>query len=163
MANEIMKAPTGRDTLVEIRLHPETYPRLCRLQTEFAVEGLKKIYCMAVMYRGQDIDAAKADFTARTLLSELLEEDKFGAKYLTLEEIRRAVKNAVLNDAEVYGINVASLYKIIMSYVKGEGHAANDEACAIKKAQDRAAAENKAADTMIAIYSSRMSKSIKTR
>lgn len=161
MANEMVKAPKGPETLVDIRLHPERHPRLCNLPTEQAVEGLKKVYCMAVMYRGQELEAAKADFTARTLLSELLEEETYGLRNVTLEEIRRAVKKAVLTDAEVYGINVASLFRIILAYVKGEGHQADEQAHEIVKRQKRAG--NAAADTMLAVYAGQLAAHSKTR
>ena len=32
------------------------------------------------------------------------------------------VKRAVLGGSEMFGISVASLYKVIMEFVKGEGH-----------------------------------------
>lgn len=160
-STEIIKAPTGPESLVDIRLHPERHPRICRMPTEEAVEGLKKIYCMAVMYRGQDIDPAKADFTARTLLSELLEDDAFGTRNVTLEEIRRAVKKAVLTDTEVYGINVASLFRIVMNYIKGEGHQADEQAREIYKRQQRQIGT--ATDTMLAVYAGKMAAHSKTR
>ena len=40
----------------------------------------------------------------------------------TLAEIQVIVKRAILGGSEMFGISVASLYKVIMEFVKGEGH-----------------------------------------
>lgn len=157
MESNIIRRPEGQDTLVDIRMNPQRFPRLLNIPEAEAVTGLAKIVTLACMYRGQEIDAPRADFTARTLRAELLEDDTFGAKFVTLEEIRRAVKKAVLNDSELYGINVASLYKIVMAYVKGEGHLADAQAHAIVKEQNKARA-NTAAETMVAVYAGKFTK-----
>ena len=60
-------------------------------------------------------------FIASSLVGEILEDSKFGASDLSLAEIQVVIKRAVLS-SDMYGISVASLYRTIMDYVKGEGH-----------------------------------------
>lgn len=159
----MIKRGAGADTLLEIRLHPERHPRLKDIPAEQAVTALKQVVVTATMYRGQEIDESKADFTARTLRTELMEETQYGAQFVTLEEIRRAVKKAVLEDADLYGINVASLYKVILNYVKGEGHAADSAAHEYVKAQRRALAQGRAADTMLQVYAGKLNNNFKLK
>lgn len=163
METGMIKRGSGAVSLMEIRLHPERYPRLKDIPEEQAVTALKQIVVTATMYRGQEIDESKADFTARTLRTELMEETQYGAQFVTLEEIRRAVKKAVLEDADLYGINVASLYKVILNYVKGEGHAADNSAHEYVKAQRRAIAQGRAADTMLQVYAGKLNNNFKTK
>ena len=115
------------------------------------------------MYKGQEIDESKADFTARNLQSELMSEEQYGAKFVTLEEIRRAVKKAVLTDTEMYGINVASLYKVILNYVKGEGHQADSAAHELVRAKRKAIAHGNAAETMLQVYAGKLNNNFKHR
>lgn len=159
--SDITIRQAGADSLVDIRLHPERYPRLKDIPQEQAVQAFKQIVLSAYMYRGQDIDKDKTDFTARTLYAELMEEEIYGAKFVTMEEVKRAVKKAVLNDEELYGINVASLYKIILNYVRGDGHAADNTAHEIVRAKRKSLAENNAAATMLNVYAGRMAKQLK--
>ena len=46
-----------------------------------------------------------------------------------MEEIRREVTAAALGSrGELYGVNVASLYRVLKDYALGAGHAAQEEA-----------------------------------
>ena len=67
-------------------------------------------------------DPTNIQFISSALVQELLEDDKFGSGYLSLAEIQVVVKRAVLGGSELFGISVASLYKVIIEFVKGEGH-----------------------------------------
>jgi hypothetical protein len=76
-----------------------------------------------------DLDKDSITFMAQALITELLDDKKYGAQYISFEEISRAVKKAVLRQGkEMYGLSVSSLYECIMDYIKNEGHIADKEA-----------------------------------
>ena len=89
---------------------------------EQVVFEMSKIVSQAFLYRGQAADPVNVQFISSALVDELLEDDKYGAGYPSLAEIQVAVTRAVLGGSEMSGLSVASLYKVIMEFVKGEGH-----------------------------------------
>jgi hypothetical protein len=81
------------------------------------------------MYMGAGLDKDSITFMAQALIAELLDDQKYGAKHISFEEIGRAVKKAVLRQGkEMYGLNVSSLYACIIDYIKTEGHDADKAA-----------------------------------
>lgn len=124
MSNEIAKREVS---LVDIRLDANTYPRLNSYDRQEAIQLIAKIVYKALMYRGQSIDAANVNFISTNLYDELMSERELGARYITIEEMKRVVNKSVLHD-NIYGVSVASLYKVIIEYVKGEGHVASVQA-----------------------------------
>lgn len=112
----------GRASLLEMRADATRFPRLKSVPREQAVFEMSKIVSQAFLYRGQAADLTNIQFISSALVDELLEDDKYGAGYLSLAEIQVVVKRAVLGGSEMFGISVASLYKVIMEFVKGEGH-----------------------------------------
>lgn len=112
----------GKATLLEMRADSTRFPRIKTMPREQAVMGMAKIVSQAFLYRGQAADPTNIQFISSALVQELLEDDKNGAGYLSLAEIQVVVKRAVLGGSEMFGISVASLYKVIMEFVKGEGH-----------------------------------------
>lgn len=126
MSNELTTQETslvnynpGRASLLEMRQHPELFPRIKTMPREQVVDGLTRIVSQAFLYRGQAADATNIQFISSALADELL-DDENGASWLSLAEIQVVVKRAVLN-SDMMGINVTSLYKIIIAFVKGEG------------------------------------------
>ena len=121
------KALTTKTTysLVDIRLDPVSFPRLINIPAAKARAALSKIIADAFLYRGQTADRENVRFIASALLEELLADDKYGLPFLTLEEIRRAVKTAVLTDENLFGVNVSSLYRVLLAYARGEGRQAD--------------------------------------
>ena len=113
----------GQASLLEMRGDPTRFPRLKTMPREQAILGMSRIVSQAFLYRGQAADATNIQFISSSLVTELLQEDKYGASYLSLAEIQVVVKRAILGGSEMFGISVASLYKVIMDFVKGEGHA----------------------------------------
>jgi hypothetical protein len=90
---------------------------------------MKSIIHMASMYMRADLDKDSITFMAQALITELLEDKNYGAKYISFEEISRAVKKAVLRQGkEMYGLSVSSLYACIIDYIKTEGHVADKAA-----------------------------------
>ena len=106
-------------SLLEMRADSDRFPRIKTMPREQAVLGMSKIVTQAFLYRGQAADPTNIQFISSALVQELL-EDTNGAYNLSLAEIQVIVKRAVLN-TEMMGINVSSLYKVIIAFVKGEG------------------------------------------
>ena len=119
--NEIENYNPGQASLLEMRADATRFPRLKTLPREQAVSGLTRIISQAFLYRGQTADPVNVQFIANALLDELVEDGKYGAGNISLAEIRVVVKRAVL-ESDMFGISVASLYKVIIEFVKGEGH-----------------------------------------
>ena len=122
MSNEIANYNPGQASLLEMRADATRFPRINTMSREQAVSGLIRIVSQAFLYRGQAADPVNVQFISNALLNELLDDDKYGAGYPSLAEIQVIVKRAVLGGSEMFGISVASLYKVIMEFVKGEGH-----------------------------------------
>lgn len=122
MSNEIANYNPGRASLLEMRADATRFPRIKTMPREQVVFEMSKIVSQAFLYRGQAADLTNIQFISSALVDELLEDDKYGAGYLSLAEIQLVVKRAVLGGSEMFGISVASLYKVIMEFVKGEGH-----------------------------------------
>ena len=122
MSNEIVNYNPGRASLLEMRADATMFPRIKTMPREQLVFEMSKIVSQAFLYRGQAADITNIQFISSALVDDLLEEDKYGAGYLSLAEIQVVVKRAVLGGSEMFGISVASLYKVIMEFVKGEGH-----------------------------------------
>ena len=117
-----MAPETSQASLLEIRMDAKRYPRLHTYTREQAVTEMTKVVSQAFLYKGQAADPTNIQFIAGALVDELRADlDKMGTKHLSFAEISRVVKRSVLRD-EMYGISVASLYKVIMEFVKGEGH-----------------------------------------
>lgn len=129
MSNEIVAYNEQSVSLVDIRRQPDKFPRLGKVSPQEAMIRMKAIIHMASMYMRADLDADSITFMAQALITELLKEDKYGAKYVSFEEIARAVKKAVLRQGkEMYGLSVSSLYACIIDYIKTEGHEADKQA-----------------------------------
>ena len=122
MSNEIANYNPGQASLLEMRADATRFPRIKTMPREQVVFEMSKIVSQAFLYRGQAADLTNIQFISSALVDELLEDDKYGAGYLSLAEIQVIVKRAVLGGSEMFGISVASLYKVIMEFVKGEGH-----------------------------------------
>lgn len=119
---------SNNEQLLAIRMDAVRFPRLHTYSREDAVTALKAIAINASMYRGSKMADEDAQYIGENLYNEMMSKDSCGMQYLSLDEIALVVKRAVLGGAEMYGINVASLYKVLLDYVKGEGHRLNKEA-----------------------------------
>ncbi len=149
MSNELT-IPGTQPTLLEIRMDSKKYPRLCRYPKEEADRAMVTIVSKAFLYKGQTADPSVIGFTASALVDELLQEDKYGAKYLSIEEISRIIRNAVL-ESDIF-ISVSSLYKVILDFCKGEGTRIQQEAAALKRKQDEESLRNSVVAPMLQAY-----------
>lgn len=113
----------GQATLLEMRADSTRFPRIKTMPREQVVDGMTRIVSQAFLYRGQAADPTNIKFISTALVQELLDERKFGLSNLSLAEIQVVVKRAVLGGSDMFGISVASLYKILLEFAKGEGHA----------------------------------------
>ena len=141
----------GRASLLEMRADPSRFPRLKSVPREQAVFEMTKIVNQAFLYRGQAADPTNIQFISSALVQELLDDDKYGAGYLSLAEIQVVVKRAVLQD-DMYGISVASLYKVIIEYIKGEGHRLQQEVSERKRKSEQEQIKNSVIAPMLQAY-----------
>lgn len=119
--NQLMTPASNQVSLLDIRKDAKKFPRLHTYSREQAVTEMSKIVSQAFLYKGQAADPTNIQFISCSLVDELQADlDRLGTRFLSFAEISRIVKRAVLQD-EMYGISVASLYKVIVEYVKGEG------------------------------------------
>ena len=119
--NQLMTPASNQVSLLDIRKDAKRFPRLHSYSREQAVTEMSKIVSQAFLYKGQAADPTNIQFISCSLVDELQADlDRLGTRFLSFAEISRIVKRAVLQD-EMYGISVASLYKVIVEYVKGEG------------------------------------------
>lgn len=118
----IVAGGRAHSTLLEARANPDLFPRVNSLTREQAVFEVSKIVSMAFLYRGQAADETTIRFISSSLVEELMSENQYHAGNISFAEIREVVKRAVLGGSEMFGISVSSLYKVILDYVKGEGH-----------------------------------------
>lgn len=130
----VVQAPTlvqynPKVDLVEIRRHPELYPRIKTTPDEEAVNKMTTMVYAAFLYRGQDATTTTIRFIANALVAEIKADTKFGLGSLSWEEIGRTIRLAVLGGGkEMYGVSVASLYAALVEYAKTEGHDAERRA-----------------------------------
>lgn len=140
-------------TLVDIRSDPQRFPRLHNIPPEIALQSLIQIVFMAYMYRGQAVVEENISFVASALMAELLEENQYGTRYLTMEEITRVVKKAALS-SETFGISVATLYSALVKYCSSEGKKA--DAQAKERAAKLRSLKNEIAAPMIQEYAEKL-------
>lgn len=114
-------------SLLDMRRDPVNFPRVGAVSTETALPLMAKIVTQALMYKGQTADPGNVKFIASSLLEELVaDNDHIGTRCISFAEIHRVVKRAILKDDSIF-VSVASLYKIITDYIKGEGHELNKQ------------------------------------
>lgn len=116
--------------LVAVRLDSKAYPRLKNLPEEHAIAGIAQIITAALSYTGRQLDVDAVKVMAVALRTELLQDaDGIGTANITLDELQWCVRRAVLGfGPDLYGINVASLYKVASAYCTGEGRQAQQDA-----------------------------------
>lgn len=114
-------------TAVEMRTDAARFPRIHTIPRDQAIRTMEEIVLSASVYRGTHPTPEDVRFTAAALVDELNADTRYGLRYISFAEIRRAVRSAVL-ETEMYGVNVASLYRAIVAYAKGEGQAARAQA-----------------------------------
>ena len=112
---------------LDMRLDPVRFPRISTMNREDAIDLMIGVVRAAAIYRGAHIDSEDLVNTATALVDEILADTRLDLRNISFAEIRRAVRTSCL-ETEMYGVNVASIYRAIVTYATGEGKAAADQA-----------------------------------
>lgn len=136
-------------TALEMRSDPARFPRINTMNREDAIKEMVDIVLAASIYRGIHIEATDAAATAAALVDELLADKRWGLPFISFAEIRRAVRTACL-ETEMYGVNVASIYRAIVAYARGEGQSASEQAKTLSRMNTRPSSPQIAIDAAAA-------------
>ena len=130
-----MTPASNQVSLLEMRMDENRFPRIGKYTREQAVFEMSKIVSQAFLYKGQAADSKNIQFISCALVDELQSDlDGLGTKNISFEEISRIVKRAILTD-DIF-LSVSSFYKVIMNYIKGEGHQLQKQIIAERKKAD---------------------------
>lgn len=132
---QLMTPASNQVSLLEMRMDENRFPRIGKYTREQAVFEMSKIVSHAFLYKGQAADSKNIQFISCALVDELQSDlDGLGTKNISFEEISRIVKRAILTD-DIF-LSVSSFYKVIMNYIKGEGHQLQKQIIAERKKAD---------------------------
>ena len=132
---QLMTPASNQVSLLEMRMDENRFPRIRKYTREQAVFEMSKIVSQAFLYKGQAADSKNIQFISCALVDELQSDlDGLGTKNISFEEISRIVKRAILTD-DIF-LSVSSFYKVIMNYIKGEGHQLQKQIIAERKKAD---------------------------
>ena len=158
---QLMTPASNQVSLLEMRMDEKRFPRIGAFPREQAVFEMSKIVSQAFLYKGQAADPTNIQFISCSLVDELQADlDKLGTRNISFAEISRVVKRAVLQD-DMYGISVASLYKVIIEYVKGEGNKLQREVLEMKRKTDQEQIKNSIVAPMLQAYAGQLLKNSK--
>lgn len=166
MTNNIVTyQPQTRLDLVEVRLDPVKYPRICRIPQETAVKRTEAIVTQALLYRGMPSETGNVSFIASQLVDLVLRDEYgLGMANITIEEIAYVIRRAALGRGpEMYGINITSLYNAIVDYCENEGHTVQQEANNRHHAERQKALKQSAVGVMLDSYAGRMLSKVKEK
>lgn len=149
---QLMTTASNQVSLLEMRMDEKRFPRIGAFPREQAVFEMSKIVSQAFLYKGQAADPKNIQFISCALVDELQSDlDKLGTRHISFAEISRVVKRAVLQD-DMYGISVASLYKVIIEYIKGEGHRLQQEVSERKRKSEQEQIKNSVIAPLLQAY-----------
>ena len=155
---QLMTPASNQVSLLEMRMDEKRFPRIGAFPREQAVFEMSKIVSQAFLYKGQAADPKNIQFISCALVDELQSDlDRLGTKHISFAEISRVVKRAVLQD-DMYGISVASLYKVIIEYIKGEGHRLQQEVSERKRKSEHEQIKNSVIAPMLQAYAGELLK-----
>ena len=155
---QLMTPASNQVSLLEMRMDEKRFPRIGAFPREQAVFEMSKIVSQAFLYRGQAADPKNIQFISCALVDELQSDlDKLGTRHISFAEISRIVKRAVLQD-DMYGISVSSIYKVIIEYVKGEGHRLQQEVSERKRKSEQEQIKNSVIAPMLQAYAGELLK-----
>ena len=159
--DQLMTPASNQVSLLEMRMDEKRFPRIGAFPREQAVFEMSKIVSQAFLYKGQAADPKNIQFISCSLVDELQADlDKLGTRNISFAEISRIVKRSVLQD-EMYGISVASLYKVIIEYVKGEGHRLHQQVAEMMRNREEREIKNSVIAPMLQAYAGQLLKNSK--
>lgn len=121
MSSSLVTFNPGNASLLEMRADPKRFPRLNTIPVEQAYSQMIPIITQAFMFKGHNADDNTVKFIATNLVDELLADTKYGAGNISLGEIQKVIKRAIL-ETDIPAISVSTIYRIIIDYAKGEGN-----------------------------------------
>ena len=155
---QLMTPASNQVSLLEMRMDEKRFPRIGAFPREQAVFEMSKIVSQAFLYKGQAADPKNIQFISCALVDELQSDlDKLGTRHISFAEISRVVKRAVLQD-DMYGISVASIYRVIIEYIKGEGHRLQQEVSERKRKSEQEQIKNSVIAPMLQAYAGELLK-----
>ena len=155
---QLMTPASNQVSLLEMRMDEKRFPRIGAFPREQAVFEMSKIVSQAFLYKGQAADPKNIQFISCALVDELQSDlDKLGTRHISFAEISRIVKRAVLQE-DMYGISVASIYKVIIEYIKGEGHRLQQEVSERKRKSEQEQIKNSIIAPMLQAYAGELLK-----
>lgn len=158
---QLMTPASNQVSLLEMRLNEKRFPRIGTFPREQAVFEMSKIVSQAFLYKGQAADPKNIQFISCAIVDELQSDlDRLGTRNISFGEISRVVKRAVLQD-EMYGISVASIYKVIIDYIKGEGHRLQQEVLQKRRNIEKMEIKNSIVAPMLQAYAGQLLKNSK--
>ena len=158
---QLMTPASNQVSLLEMRMDEKRFPRIGAFPREQAVFEMSKIVSQAFLYKGQAADPKNIQFISCALVDELQADlDRLGTKHISFAEISRVVKRAVLQD-DMYGISVASIYRVIIEYIKGEGHRLQQEVSERKRKSEQEQIKNSVIAPMLQAYAGELLKQSK--
>ena len=161
ISSQLMTQASSQASLLDMRADAKRFPRIGTFSREQAVLEMSKIVSLAFLYKGQAADPTNIQFISCSLVDELQADlDKLGTRNISFAEISRIVKRSVLQD-DMYGISVASLYKVIIEYVKGEGNKLQREVLERKRKTDQEQIKNSIVAPMLQAYAGQLLKNSK--
>ena len=157
---QLMTPASNQVSLLEMRMDENRFPRIGKYTREQAVFEMSKIVSQAFLYKGQAADSKNIQFISCALVDELQSDmDGLGTKNISFEEISRIVKRAILTD-DIF-LSVSSFYKVIMNYIKGEGHQLQKQIIAERKKADLEQIKKSPVYQMLTASAAEMAKQIK--
>ena len=156
--NQLMTPASNQVSLLEMRMDEKRFPRIGAFPRVHAVVEMCKIVSQAFLYEGQAAEPKNVQFISCALVDELQADlDKLGTRNISFAEISRVVKRAVLQD-DMYGISVASIYRVIIEYIKGEGHRLQQEVSERKRKSEQEQIKNSVIAPMLQAYAGELLK-----
>lgn len=158
ISSQLMTPASSQASLLDMRADAKRFPRLGTFSRDAAVLEMSKIVSQAFLYKGQAADPTNIQFISCCLVDELQADlDKLGTRNISFAEISRIVKRSVLQD-EMYGISVASLYKVIIEYIKGEGHRLHQQVAEMRRKREEREIKNSVIAPMLQAYAGELLK-----
>lgn len=160
-SSQLMTPASSQASLLDMRADAKRFPRIGTFSREQAVLEMSKIVSQAFLYKGQAADPTNIQFISCSLVDELQADfDKLGTRNISFAEISRIVKRSVLQD-EMYGISVASLYKVIIEYIKGEGHRLHQQVVEMMRKREEREIKDSVIAPMLQAYAGQLVKNSK--
>lgn len=157
-AGQLTTPASEQVSLMDMRMDAKRFPRIGSVSRESAIHEMSRIVSQAFLYKGQAADATNIQFISCALVDELQSDlDRVGTKFISFAEISRIIKRAILTE-EMFGISVASLYKVIIEYIKGEGHRLQKEIDRKREEEQRKKLKDSIIAPMLQAYAGAMVK-----